>query len=116
MPRWTSGKLAFTDLPFSPAETSRLRTELADLTKKHTAEIQVLTKDRDHHKAKVKEAQQFGQGKERDLLAVWDELQALQGRTKAWLNEFNKIQASMSRKFLFPSLPRFLRYLPSPHK
>ena len=88
---------------------AKLNTELASQAKKHAAEIQALTKDRDHYKGKVKEAQEFGQGKERELLAARDELHALQGRTKAWLAEFNKIQATMSRKFLFSSLPLFPR-------
>ena len=87
----------------SPDENAKLKSALADLTKKHAAEIEDLTKDRDHHQKKVKDAQEFGQAKERDFLAARDELRTLQGRAKAWLNEFTKIYSTMSRK-----LPSFL--------
>ena len=87
---------------------AKLRTELADLAKKHEAEIQTLAQDRDHHKSKVKEAQEFGQGKEKELIAARDKLNALRGKTKAWLGEFNKIQSDMSCK------PHLFRYSCSP--
>ena len=38
----------------------------------------------------------FGQDKERDLLAARDELRAMKGKAKVWLDEFNKIQSMMS--------------------
>ena len=83
----------------SPDENAKLKSALADLTKKHAAEIEDLTKDRDHHQQKVKDAQEFGQAKEKDFLIVRDELRTLQGRAKAWLNEFTKIYSTMARKF-----------------
>ena len=95
----------------SPDENAKLKSALADLTKKHAAEIEDLTKDRDHHQKKVKEAQEFGQAKERDFLAARDELRTLQGRAKAWLNEFTKIYSTMARKFPPFFLFLFLSFL-----
>ena len=53
----------------------------------------------------VKGYQEFGQDKEKDLIAARDELHVMQGKAKVWLNEFNKIHMTMSRKPLF--LPSF---------
>ena len=86
-------------------EVAKLKVELAGLTEKHAAEIQALTTDRDHFKEKAKGFQEFGQDKERDLLAARDELHAMKGKAKVWLYEFNKIQSMMSRK------PFFLHFL-----
>ena len=83
-------------------EVARLKAELASLAEKHTTEIQVLTKDRDHFKEQAKGYQEFRQDKERDLLAARDELHIMKGKAQVWLSEFTKIQAIMSRK---PYLP-----------
>ena len=91
-----------------------LRTELADLAKKHEAEIQTLAQDRDHHKAKVQEAQEFGQGKERELIAARDQLNALRGKAKAWLSDFNRIQSDMSCKPHLFHFSCFQQYILSP--
>ena len=85
-------------------EVARLKAELVSLAEKHTTEIQVLTKDRDHFKDQAKEYQEFGQDKERDLLAARDELHVMKGKAQVWLAEFTKIQATMSCK---PFLPPF---------
>ena len=82
-------------------EVAKLKTELAGLTEKHAAEIQFLTTNRDHFKDKAKGFQEFGQEKERDLLAARDELRAIKGKAKVWLDEFNKIQSMMSHKSFF---------------
>ena len=127
LPGCTSGKYCFTDLPLSPAEkkkleeghaaqlkkeqdaVAKLKSELASLAKKHTAEIQALTKDRDHFKDQAKGYQEFGHDKERDLLAARDELHIMKGKAQVWLSEFTKIQETMSHK---PYLPPFF-YLTS---
>ena len=79
-------------------EVAKLRAELVSLAKKHDTEIQVLTKDWDHFKDQAKGYQEFGQDKERDLLAARDELYVMKGKAQVWLAEFTKIQAMMSCK------------------
>ena len=86
-------------------EVAKLKTELAILTEKHSAEIQALTMDRYHFKEMAKGYQEFGQDKEKDLLAARDELHAMKGKAKVWLDEFNDIQSTMSCK------PFFLHFL-----
>ena len=104
-----------TQLKKEQEASAKLRTELADLARKHEAEIQTLAQDRDHHQAKVKEAQEFGQSKEKELLKARDQLIELRGRTKVWLADFNRIQSDMSRKPYLSYLFRFQQYILSPH-
>ena len=86
-------------------EVAKLKAELAGLTEKHTAEVKRLTDDKAHLETQVKGFKEFGQDKERELILTRDELNALKGKAKVWLDEFNKIQTTMSSKTFF--LPSF---------
>ena len=104
-----------TQLKKEQEASAKLRTELADLARKHEAEIQSLAQDRDHYKGKVEEARLFVQDKEKELIAARDKLNELRGKTKAWLADFNRIQSDMSRKPYLSHLFCFQQYILSPH-
>ena len=84
-------------------EVTKLKAELVGLAEKHAAEVKRLTDDKAHLETQVKGFKEFGQDKERELILTRDELNALKGKAKVWLDEFNKIQATMSSKPFFLS-------------